>query len=169
MDQDVFVIVGQVGAPYGVQGWHHVQSFTDPIENILQYKQWYLQQKDQWVPFRITAGRKHGQGIVVQLQGVVDRDQAASFSLSKIGVKRAQLAPLSQDEFYWADLEGFSVQTVTGESLGHIDHLYDNANTDIMVIKQEGKEQHIPFIMHDTVIKVDMVAREVTVDWEVIT
>lgn len=164
--EHAFVVIGQIGAPYGVQGWHHVRSFTQPIENILQYKQWYLQQKGKWVPFKLHAGRLHGQNIVVQLEGVQDRDVAASYTLSNIAVLRTQLASLPEDEFYWADLEGLQVKTVQGEILGTVAYLYDNANTDVMVVQKEGKEQHIPFIMHDTVVAVDLAAKTMTVDWD---
>lgn len=160
------IIVGQIGAPYGVKGWSHIQSFTSPVESILTYHPWYIKHKDGWVLVENEVGRRHGESVVVKLKGVEDRDRAAMFTQSKIAVKRSQLAVLPKDVFYWTDLEGLSVKLTSGESWGHIRHLYQNAGTDIMLIDHEGKEYHIPFIMHDTVVKVDFDLRQVIVDWD---
>ena len=36
------VVVGAVGRPYGVRGWVHVQSYTDPPTNLLDYRPWIV-------------------------------------------------------------------------------------------------------------------------------
>lgn len=162
-----FVIIGKIGAPYGVQGWHHVQSFTDPLENILKYKTWYLRQKHQWLPYQVLAGRQHAGSIVAHLEGITDRDVAAGLTLCDIGISRTEFKPLPHDEFYWADLEGATVKTVKGEIVGLLAYLYDNAGTDVMVVQSEGEpDRHIPFVMDDTVVSVSLDQHEVIVDWE---
>jgi 16S rRNA processing protein RimM len=162
------VIIGRIGAPFGVQGWQHIQSFTQPPENILDYPKWYVRQKEQWMLMEVKACRCHGKGFVAQLQGIEDRDMAALWVNADIAIERDQFAPLSPDEFYWADLEGLSVQTKQGERIGDIQYLYENAGTDIMVVKHQEKEQHIPFRMHDTVVKVDLANRQVIIDWDLL-
>jgi 16S rRNA processing protein RimM len=34
--------LGRIGAPYGIKGWVHVQSFTNPPEKLLKYRSWSL-------------------------------------------------------------------------------------------------------------------------------
>lgn len=160
------VVVGRIGAPYGIQGWQHIHSFTNPIENILLYKKWFVQQKEQWLPFELMDGRRHGQGIVAQLSGINDPETAALLTNNDIAVLRAHFATLPEDEFYWTDLVGLSVQTKNGEMLGSIDYIYENAGMDVLVVKSQDKERHIPFLMHDTVLKVDLTSRQVIVDWD---
>jgi 16S rRNA processing protein RimM len=159
------IIVGRIGAPYGVRGWNHLQSFTKPLENILQHKHWHLKQKDQWVLHEIAAGRKQGDALVVQLQGNDDRDKAALFTQCHVAILRSALPAPSKNEFYWADLEGLAVQDPEGKSLGTLLTLYENAGSDIMIIKDGDKEQHVPFVMNDTVLKVDLEAKIIVVDW----
>lgn len=160
------VIVGKMGAPFGIQGWQHVQSFTNPVDNILQYQEWYVQVKEEWLPLMLNAGRPHGQGIVVQMKGIENPETAALLTNGMIAVERSALAELPEDEFYWTDLEGLAVVTENGESLGNIEFLYENAQTDVMVVKDNEKERHIPFIIQDTVLKVDFASRQVTVNWD---
>lgn len=166
---DSLVVIGRLGAPFGVQGWQHVQSFTEPQDNVLRHEILYVQQKDEWVPLRLEEGRRHGQGVVVKLQDVTDCDVAAKFTQSNIAVPRAELPTLPADEFYWTDLENLTVVNTKGETLGQIQYLYDNAGTDVMVLKSHGKEQQIPFLLHDTVLEVSLANRQVIVDWEMPT
>lgn len=160
------VVVGRLGASYGVQGWHHIISFTRPPSNILRYTQWYVQQKGQWVLMEQIAGRPHGDGIVAHLKGVETPEHAAQLTNSLIAVAREELATLAPDEFYWADLENLPVQTVQGKILGCIAYLYENAGLDVMVVKNKSQEYHIPFIWNETVLAVDLAAKKVTIDWD---
>ncbi|MCS5712433.1 ribosome maturation factor RimM [Candidatus Berkiella aquae] len=166
MRADSLVVIGRLGAPFGVQGWQHVQSFTEPHDNVLNYETLYVQQKDQWVAFRLEEGRRHGQGVVVRLHDVTDCDVAAKLTQCHIAVPRDELPALPADEFYWTDLENLLVVNAQGETLGHIQYLYENAGTDVMVIKNQDKEQQVPFLLHDTVIAVDLEKKQVIVDWE---
>src|SRR4029077_15849724 len=37
-----WVELGRLGAPYGVKGWVHVESYTDPPERLLEHREWVL-------------------------------------------------------------------------------------------------------------------------------
>lgn len=160
------VVIGRLGAPYGIAGWHHVHSFTEPVANILLYNHWYVQQKKQWVLMEKVAGRVHGQGIVVHLKGIETPEQAARLTNSLIAIERVELAALAPDQFYWADLENLWVKTKEGKVLGRIDYLYENVGVDVMVVISDGKEHHIPFTFQEVVLAVDLATQTVTVDWE---
>lgn len=160
------VVIGRLGAPYGVQGWQHVQSFTEPQDNVLNYKTLYVQQKDQWIALKVEAGRRHGQGIVIKLHDITDCDVAAKWTQCHIAVPRDELPQLPADEFYWADLENLTVLSTKGETLGQIQYLYDNAGIDVMVITHLGKEFQIPFVLNDTVREVDLQKKHVIIDWD---
>ncbi|MBS0286087.1 MAG: ribosome maturation factor RimM [Proteobacteria bacterium] len=162
----VLVIVGKIGAPYGVHGWQHIQSFTSPVENILNYPIWYVEHQGEWLGLSLVEGRPHGQGIVAKLSAIDSPESAALFTNGMIAVQREALQELPHDEFYWTDLEGLAVHNTQGENFGHIQYLYENADTDVMVVKDQDKERHIPFLMNDTVVKVDLAQKQVTVDWE---
>lgn len=162
----VLVIVGKIGAPYGVHGWQHIQSFTDPIDNILNYPHWYVEHQGEWLGLSLVEGRVHGQGLVAKLGAVDSPESAALLTNCMIAVEREALSDLPHDEFYWTDLEGLAVTNEEGVQFGHIAYLYENADADIMVIKSQEKERHIPFVMNDTVKKVDLTNRQVIVDWD---
>lgn len=160
-----WIIVGQVGAAYGVRGWNHIRSFTRPLERLFDYSPWYLQQKEGWEQVTCEESRRQGEGWVLRLAGVADRDKAALLTQKWIAIHRDQCEAVPESVFYWADLEGLMVERETGEKLGQIKYLYENTGIDVMLIEHEGKEYHIPFIMGDTVLKVDLEKGHIIVDW----
>ena len=40
-DQDVTVL-GKITTAFGIKGWVKVYSYTDPVTNILEYRNWLL-------------------------------------------------------------------------------------------------------------------------------
>ena len=47
---DKIIVMGKLGAPFGIRGWCKLYSFTDPITNILDYPHWQLRypKKKAW-------------------------------------------------------------------------------------------------------------------------
>lgn len=161
------IIVGKIGAPFGVAGWQHIQSFTQPMDNLLHYTTWYVGTEGNWQIFELSQSRAHQKNLVAKLKGVEDRDKAALLTNLLIAVKRADLASLKEDEFYWTDLEGLTVYNQnTNQVVGTVDYLYQNANVDIMVVQGDLGEKHIPFQMKETVLNVDLAGKRITIDWD---
>jgi len=164
-DTPEMVVLGRVSGVYGVKGWVRVFSHTSPRSNILTYSGWYLRQAGNWVKHEVRSGRIHGKGVVVQLKGCDDRDQAATLLQAEIAIPREQLPELQPDEFYWADLEGLKVQTMDGVDLGVVDHLFETGANDVVVVKGE-RERLIPYLWQDVIQSVDLEAGLMTVDWD---
>ncbi len=159
------LILGRVSGIYGVKGWVRVFSHTSPRSNILSYSSWYLRQVGSWVKYKLQSGRAHGKGVVAQLKGCDDREQAAMLMQAEIAIPREQLPELQPDEFYWADLEGLKVQTTEGVDLGVVDYLLETGANDVVVVKGE-RERLIPYLWQDVIRSVDLKAGRMIVDWD---
>jgi 16S rRNA processing protein RimM len=155
------IILGHIAGVYGVRGWVRVVSETEPRDNILRYLPWLL----NGVPRQVLEGRQQGKGLIVRLEGCEDRDQAAALVGQAISIYRDQLPAPRADEFYWADLEGLSVETLNGESLGRVSHLFSTGANDVLVIKGE-RERLVPFVWEAVVKDVDFDAGMLRVDWD---
>lgn len=79
---------------------------------------------------------------------------------------RSELPPLEEGEFYWTDLEGLRVETVSGKPLGVVDYLFATGANDVMVVKDGKRERLIPFVRERVVTRVDLDAGVVVVDWD---
>src|SRR6267378_2580557 len=78
--------LGRLGAPFGLKGWVHVQSHTDPPRRLLEYREWVLRlTSGERLTRRVTEGRAHADGLVALLEGVADRDEAAALEGAELG------------------------------------------------------------------------------------
>ena len=163
--KDALLVMGRILAPYGVKGWVRVVTFTEAPENLLAYSPWHLMLNGRWQEAEVLHGREHGKGLVVQLAGCEDRDAAAVFSGTDIGVYRSQLPAPDADEYYWSDLVGLQVYTTQGALLGVVDHLIETGANDVLVIRGE-REHLVPFVREQVIRSIDLEAGVMRVDWD---
>jgi 16S rRNA processing protein RimM len=160
------VILGKITGLYGVRGWVKVYSHTEPRANIVKYSPWLIRKPGaDWQEITVRSGKAHGKGVVAQLQGVNDRDQAAQLMGAEIAVPRSQLPAAAEGEYYWADLVGLHVVNLEGVELGKVSHLMETGANDVLVVKGE-RERLIPFLQPDVVTEVDLDTGRIQVDWD---
>jgi 16S rRNA processing protein RimM len=159
-----YVIVGKIGAPYGVKGWLKVTSFTKTIPDILTFNPWYLDDKQGWKRIEIDAGREHGKGIVIKFTGFDTPEQARLLTGKSIAIQRLQLPVLKKHEYYWSDLEGLTVINQHNETLGKVIYLIETGSNDVLIIKGE-KDVAIPYLP-DVITRVDLKEKVIHVNWE---
>jgi 16S rRNA processing protein RimM len=159
------VVLGQVAGPHGVRGWIRIRTFTEAVEALLDYPRWMLRDGDVWESMEPLEGRRHGGGLLVRLEGVTDRDRALELKGRPIAVWRHELAPLDEDDYYWSDLQGLAVVTVDGAELGRVERVFATGANDVMVV-QGDREHLIPFILEQVVVRVDLDAGRLEVDWD---
>jgi 16S rRNA processing protein RimM len=165
-DGDRLVTLGHVTGAHGLQGWIKVHSDTSPRENITTYRRLLLNQGDGWQGWELSSGRRQGKNVVLKLKGCNDRNTAEALAGARIAIQRDQLPELqASDEFYWADLEGLAVETLGGEKLGSVDHLFETGANDVLVVKGD-RERLIPFIWAQVVREVDLDGCRMVVDWD---
>lgn len=157
--------VGRISGLFGVRGWVKVFSHTEPRERVLEYQPWLVEQAGTVRELRVNDGRAHGKGVVALIDGFDTRDAAATLVGATIRIPRAQFAPLDEDEFYHADLEGLDVVTKEGHPLGQVDHLFETGANTVMVVRGE-RERLVPFTPGVAVLEVDLEGRLITVDWD---
>lgn len=160
-----YLVVGKISTPHGIKGWVKVFSFTDPIENILQYQPWFIRHKQGWLKVRIGDGRIHGKTVIAHIIDVDDRDSAEELKGLEIAVLREQLPETDTNEFYWIDLIGLEVINEQGFVLGTVDHLMETGANDVLVIKGD-KEHLVPYVPGEFIKKVDLQNKQMVVDWD---
>jgi len=158
--------LGRIGSPYGIKGWVHVQSFTDPPDRLLKYRDWQVQSgRAEPTTMRVAEGRAQGAGLVARLDGIDDRDRAAKLQGAAIRVARSALPKLKKREFYQVDLIGLAVANVEGAALGTVAHFVETPAGSVMVVREaSGKERWVP-ATREHLVKIDIAAGHITVDW----
>src|SRR5262245_117185 len=133
------VVVGRFGAPYGIKGWVKFVSFTDPVDNILDYRPWRVQRDEDWQDVPVDEIKAHGKGFVVHVRGVDDRTAAERFTGRDIAIPENALPQIAADEYYWKDLIGLDVVQRGGASLGTVDRLFETGPNDVLVVARDDE------------------------------
>jgi 16S rRNA processing protein RimM len=161
-----WVELGRLGAPYGVRGWVHVESYTDPPQRLLEHRDWALRlPSGERVTRRVADGRVHGAGLAARLEGVSDRNGAAALTGAVVEVERASLPPTGKREYYRADLIGLGVRNLQGVSLGTVSHFVDAPRGAVMVTRESQGREHWVLAAPPHLRRVDLAARMIEVDW----
>lgn len=160
-----FVIVGEVVGAYGVKGWVKIHSYTESVDNILDYGPWILEDKGNSKEYKILSGRLQGASVIAQLEGIGDRDQALALRSCKILVPRDRFPPAEPGHYYWADLIGLRVENLEGIAFGEVSELLSTGANDVLVVRGES-ERLIPFVIGQYVHTVDLENKTIKVEWD---
>lgn len=162
------VLLGRIVGVHGVHGAVKLESFTEPRMAIFDYRPWLLERDtDQVERIDEVHGRLQGKGIVAFLPGVTDRDAAATWLGARVWIPRGAMPEPESGRLYQTDLEGMQVQSLAGEDLGRVSHLFDNGAHEVLVTRDEaGRQRLIPYVVDVYVKSVDLDAGCITVDWD---
>jgi len=172
-------VMGKVTSVYGVKGWVKVFSYTQPKENICQYKSWQLEDASGILrSIKVLDCKAHGNGLVAQFEGAKDRDQAKAYCGMLVTIPSEELPDLPEGEYYWSQLQGLKVYAVGHDDqtkppvlLGEVNHLIETGSNDVLVVKKckdslDGKERLIPYLPEQVVKLVDLDKGVIEVDWD---
>jgi 16S rRNA processing protein RimM len=158
------VVMGRVVAPYGVFGWLKIVPDTEEFDGLLDYKKWWIGKDNDWRELAVKEAKIHNDVLVVKLQGIDDRDEAAACKGKQIAVPRALLPKLEDEEYYWSDLIGLNVKNLQNVDFGKITDVFATGANDVIVATGD-KERLIPYIAQ-VIVEVDLDAKTMLVDWD---
>ena len=171
------VDLGRITTVFGVKGWVKVQSYTEPRENLLQYKTWWLKTRHGVKSIEVDQGRthgSHGQVLVVHIKGVDDCDLAREYCQVSVAVELDQLPELDDSEYYWHQLEGLQVVSdYDGQryEFGRVKGLLETGANDVLVVSAcegsiDDRERLVPYVPEQFVKSIDLQAGLIVVDWD---
>jgi len=163
-----WIELGRIRRPFGVKGWLHVESFTEPLEALLDYRLWTLCSiGGARASYVLAEGRAQGRELVVHLTGIEDREAAQELVGAVIEIERAALPPTRAREYYRADLLGLAVSNREGVDLGVLVHFVEAANGATMVIKHAASGEYWVPATPEYLWQVDLAAGRIIVDWPI--
>ena len=160
------VVLGRLADPYGIRGWLRLHAFgDDPLSWAEMPVWWIAREGEPWRECKLLGLKAHGNGIVVLLEGVVDRNSAEAMKGVLVGAPRDVLPETDDDEFYWTDLIGLEVVNTSGERLGKVAGLIETgASAVLRVVADDHAERLLPFV-EAVVLAVDREAGLISVEW----
>jgi 16S rRNA processing protein RimM len=160
-----YLLLGRVLRPHGVRGELRIEVLTDYPERILPGLIVNIGPDpavDDAHKYEITKVRTHQQYLILQVDGVDDRDAADVLREQYIMVALEDAIPLDDDEFYLFQAIGLAVYTDDGESLGAVVDVLETGANDVYVVQGPRGEVLLPAI-DECIVDVDIDAGKMTV------
>lgn len=96
--------------------------------------------------YRIKRSRIFQGKVLLQLEGIENREKADSLRGKYLEIEREDVPALPEGRYYLFDLIGSQVETLKGEKVGEVKEVLFSPANDILVVKKGKKEFLIPFI-----------------------
>lgn len=148
-----FVILGKFGRPHGVKG--EVRLFLYNAASDLELAGLTLRTEDDSLRAKIESVRAADKFLITRIAGISSRSEAERLTNVEVGVSRAELPELADDEFYLVDVIGFDVlcAPTTGadaEAIGKVSAFLDGTTTDVMSVEGPPLRRRllVPFLDH---------------------
>lgn len=159
------VVIGRSAGSYGLKGEVKVSSFADDPELFLLAKAIYIGPDPQRArPRRILAMRKHGGRLMMSLEGITTREQAAEMGGAWIYIRAEDLPPTAEDEFYWYEVIGAEVFDSGGLRLGKVHALTETNAHDMLVVRDGGGREALIPLIDGVLLEVDTAGGKVVVN-----
>lgn len=167
------IIIGSIGAPFGVHGWLKVNSYTYPKESILKFNNWLLvdhvdQDSINRLLVKIIERKQISNKFLVLFANVTDRNQAIFYINKKIAITKSNLPKLVNNQYYWEELVGCKVYNLNNQYFGIVDYLFATKANDILVIKNSinNKEYLVPYSLGNFIVNINIIEKIIIIDWE---
>jgi 16S rRNA processing protein RimM len=157
-----WVCVAAVATAHGIRGALKLRCFTERPEDATAYGPVFDRHGRRLFALKVI-GQSRG-GILVEADGIHDRNAAEALRGEELFVPRSVLPDLGTDEFYHSDLEGLEALRPDGSRVGVVRALANFGAGDILeVLADNGRTLNLPFD-RATVPAVDLEAGRLIVE-----
>lgn len=149
--------VGYVARAHGVRGELRVHLHAADSTALDDTATLYIGGRS----YAVTHARAVSGAVLVQLEGVRDKDAADALAGQAVEVPRAELA-LDEGEFFVADLPGCEAVTPEGAPLGRVVRVIHGPQ-DLLVLHDARVERLVPLV-GEFLVAVDIAAKRIVLE-----
>ena len=156
--------IGYISRAHGLAGEVILKTF-DPSSEVLEEVEriTLVTRAGETKEYPITSsGESPGSDLLLKLKGIVRKVDAELLVGSAVHVRREDLEPPAEGEFFHGDLVGLEAVTPEGKRIGVIEEVWSTGPVPNLCIR-DGKEEFLVPFAEEFVPKVDLAAGRVTV------
>lgn len=142
-----WIAVADVARPHGVRGELRLRVFSGDPTLLLRRPPVRLRDAEgRTRQVHLTSVRPVDRAVLVEIEGVGDRDAAEALRGAQVLVERDEFAPLDDGEFYACDIEGARAELTTGEVVGTVTGVGSYPTCDVLLIERDGERIEVPIL-----------------------
>lgn len=159
------VLMGRAAGAFGTKGEVKLTSFARD-DSIFQRAEVIYAGPEPGAakPLRVLGARRHGGRLLLRLEDVVTREDAALLGGAWVYLRTEDLDPLGEDEYYWFQLKGAEVRTAGGRALGRVAGVVEAGAHDLLVVKGPGNAELLVPVVEHIVTEIDPREGRVVID-----
>lgn len=145
---ETYMEVGRIVGPHGVSGKVKVAPFSGDPSGLLSATRVRIAggAAAGASDHAVEGAHRSGGYAVLSLEGVGSVTEAGVLSGATVFVRREELPPPGEDEYYWADLVGCEVVDREGGRLGVVVGVTDGPAHDWLVVRRGEEESFLPLV-----------------------
>lgn len=155
--------VGVIANTHGIAGEVKVFPTTDDPKRFKKLKTVILEPEKENRILHITQVKFVKNMVVLRFEEFGNINEVQGFRGKGLFVTRDQAVPLSEDEYFIADLIGLSVVSTDGEMLGELSDVITTGANDVYVVSKTGEKDLLLPAIRQCIKKVDMENRRMEV------
>ena len=145
--EDGQVVVGRVLRPHGVRGAVIVEPHSDNPERFASGARLLARREGGAPRAVVVAGaRPHGKALLVEVEGVVDRDAAELLRGCWLEVPAREVPPAPPGSYYFYELVGCRCHDRRAGELGEIVDLLEDGGGLLLLVERPGARLLVPFV-----------------------
>ncbi len=162
------VELGRVVGAHALRGEVRVRWLGDGPQNLLSVASVWLGENRKDPESRCYPVLSRGSGrsgeVRLGLEGVTDRTAAEALRGQMVMIGSEDLEPLDEDEYYWHELIGFTVETLQGERVGEVQEIWDTGGHDVLVIRSDSGRQVLVPTAREIMQEIDGPTRRIRIE-----
>ena len=158
------MLIGKIVGIHGIKGTNKLRSYAESLSVFLPGRSILVRDlRGREASYEIHWVKPHTGTPLVSFKGITDYGQAKTLIGAELFIPQSELPELDEDTYYWYDLIGIEVVTMTGEFLGRIESIIETGSNDVYVVKSNEKEVLIP-ALESVVLEIDLEHKRMQVD-----
>lgn len=158
--------MGEVAGAYGVRGQIRVHNFSEVPVILTDMPEWLLKIDNQWKKLCVVSAKCHQSSIVAKIDGIDDRDMAASLRHTLVAVYKKALPKAEEDAFYWYELLDMQVINREKQPLGTVKQVIRSPANDILEVADGASEKtYLIPLAASAIDQIDRSQQQILVDW----
>ena len=130
---------------------------VDEPDVLAAQPKWWLDGAE----YAVLETKRHSGTLLAKLAGIESPEHARQFKGKPVVIERPEAG---EGRIYWTDLVGLEVVNMQGVVLGAVKQMSNNGAHDI--IEVQGAKSHLLPFVPAYVMRVDLQAKRIEVDWQ---
>ncbi len=139
--------IGKVVKPHGVRGKIKIEYFGEAPSRFPSYRTILIKDRAGHLKsFEVLEVTPQLQRLILRLKGIDKVEDTLDLIGKEIFVRREDLPPLQEGEYYWFEILGMAVETEHGKRIGIVKEIFPTGANDVYVISGKRGELFLPAI-----------------------